>query len=70
MPLIFRKVINLYEIIFYEDKKGNSPVYDYMADLDKKNDKFSRIYLNSIKQNIKALQKNSTRSNEKFVKHI
>lgn len=70
MPLIFRKVINLYEIIFYEDKKGNSPVYDYMADLDKKNDKFSRIYLNRIKQNIKALQKNGTRSNENFVKHI
>ena len=60
----------MYEIIFYEDKKGNSPVYDYICELESKNDKISRIYLKRIRQNINMLKENGTRSSENFVKHI
>lgn len=60
----------MYEIIFYEDKNGTSQLYNYMQELDAKKDKFSRVYLNRIKQNIKMLQDNGTLNNENFVKHI
>ena len=39
---------NLHEIIFYQDKKGNKPVKDYIEELENKNDKDSRIKYNKI----------------------
>ena len=33
----------MYEIYFYEDKDGNSPVYEYMQALSQRTDKDSRI---------------------------
>lgn len=70
MPLIFRKVINLYEIIFYEDKKGNSPVRDYTNELALKKDKISAAKSKKINYCFEKLAENGTRSGEKFVKHI
>jgi len=31
----------MHEIYFYEDKNGNSPVFNYIQDLSQKNDKDS-----------------------------
>lgn len=40
----------MHEILFYEDRSGNIPVYDYMQELAKSGSKDSRIKLNKISQ--------------------
>ena len=39
----------MYEITIYTDKKGRSPVRDFVVELSSKNDKDSRIRLNKIR---------------------
>lgn len=36
------------KIIFYEDRTGREPVYEYICELSKKKSKDSRIKLNKI----------------------
>lgn len=60
----------MYNIIFYEDKKGRSPVRDYTNALALKNDKNSRVKYQKIGLNIRHLEENGTRALEKFVKHV
>jgi len=38
----------MYEIYFYDDKDGSSPVYEYMQALSQRTDKNSRINHNKI----------------------
>lgn len=60
----------MYEIRFYRDNKGNEPVKEYLDNLAKKQDKDSRIKLNKIRDYMKILSTNGTRSGIPFVKHI
>jgi len=47
----------LFEIIFYEDKKGTSPVYDYLSKLKSTDNKDSRIKANKIQDYIQAFSR-------------
>lgn len=60
----------MYDIIFYEDKKGRSPVRDYTNVLAFKNDKNSRIKFQKIKRDIEFLTERGTRVGEPIVKHV
>ena len=60
----------MYNIVFYEDRKGRSAVRDYTNALALKCDKNSRIKYQKIKLNIKHLEDSGTRAREKFVKHV
>lgn len=55
--LSFRKKgdVALYEIEYYVDKKGKSPIREFILGLAAKNDKDSRIRLNKIRDYVKAL---------------
>ena len=61
---------NLHEIIFYQDKKGNKPVKDYIEELENKNDKDSRIKYNKIIEYLLILRDFGTSANENYIKHI
>lgn len=62
----------MYELIFYEDKNGKSPVRDYLDDLKKKSEKSkdARINREKILSYMAALMEYGTRIGEPFVKHI
>lgn len=58
------------KIIFYKDKNGNEPVYEYMKELARKNHKDSRIKLNKINDYIEILHRYGTYAGEPYVKHL
>ncbi|MCL2054713.1 MAG: type II toxin-antitoxin system RelE/ParE family toxin [Oscillospiraceae bacterium] len=60
----------MYDILFYEDKHGNAPVFDYIESLSKKDDKNSRINLKKIQDYIKVLREHGKAVGEPFMKHI
>ena len=60
----------MHEIIFYRDKNGNEPVFDYMMSLKKNGSKDSRINLNKMQDYIQALSQYGTQLPENFVKHL
>ncbi|MBE8951849.1 MAG: type II toxin-antitoxin system RelE/ParE family toxin [Quinella sp. 1Q7] len=60
----------MYKIIFYEDRKGRSPVRDYTNRLALRNDKDSRIKFLKIKRDIEFLISHGTRIGEPVVKHL
>ena len=61
-----------FEILFYEDSRGNSPVWDYLKDLETRmaGDKSARIELNQIMLNLELLERLGTKNNAKFTKKI
>ena len=60
----------MYEIIFYKDKNGVEPVYEYLQQLAARSNKDSRIKLNKINDYIEILSQYGTRAGEPFVKHL
>jgi len=60
----------MYEIYFYEDKNGNSPVYEYLQELSQRHDKDSRINRNKINDYIEALSLHGKAAGEPYIKHI
>ena len=60
----------MYEIIFYCDKNGNTPVLDYMRELGTNKSKDSRIKLTKIRDYVKALSVNGTLLPETYIKHL
>ena len=60
----------MHEILFYNDRKGNEPVLDYMRELESSSSKDSRIKLNKILDYLKALSEYGTRIGEPYVKHL
>jgi len=63
-------MLTLHKIYFYEDRNGKSPVYEYMEQLAKKNDKDSRIKLNKIGDYIETLKQYGTAAGEPYIKHL
>ena len=60
----------MHEILFYEERSGKIPVYDYMQELARSGSKDSRIKLNKISQYIKVLQAEGTTAGEPVMKHL
>ena len=60
----------MYEIIFYRDRNGNEPVYEYLKSLKESAGKDSRINLNKINDYIQALSIYGTHLPENYVKHL
>ena len=65
-----RGKLNLYKIHYFKDKKGNSPIAEYLKDLSKKNNKDSRIKLQKILDYIDYLQEVGTNAGEPYMKHL
>ena len=62
----------MYEVVFYEDTRGNSPTGDFIGKLDERAlySRDSRILLKQIIYQINILERLGTRSGENFTKHI
>ena len=60
----------MHVILFYKDRKGNTPVLDYMRELNNRPSKDNRIKLNKILDYIKALSQYGTQAGEPYVKHL
>ena len=60
----------MYRITFYENRRGNLPVLEYIENLALKDDKNSRIKFNNVMNCIDQLRENGTRAPEKYVKHV
>lgn len=60
----------MYEIRFYRDKAGRSPVRDFMRELESRTDKESRVLRNQFAQCIRYLRQYGTRAGSKTVKHL
>jgi phage-related protein len=63
----------MYEVVFYEDSNGKSPVYDLIQELDsqaEKGNKKARVLVGKITYCIERLESSGTRAGEKIVKHI
>ncbi len=67
---IRKEVISLHQIIIYADRKGRSPILEYIAELEKSKSKDSRIKLTKIREYVKALSINGTLLPEKYAKHL
>lgn len=57
-------------MIFYKDRNGNEPVYEYMQSLSVKKSKDSRIKLNKIGDYIQILSEYGTTAGEPYMKHL
>jgi phage-related protein len=63
----------MYEIVFYADKNGNSPVAEYIESLEPKDDKDNkdkRIKFTKIYDYIYVLHNEGTRAGNPYVKHV
>lgn len=60
----------MYRIVFYENRRGETPVLEYIEKLALKDDKNSRIKFDNVMDCIDQLRENGTRASEKFVKHV
>lgn len=62
----------MYDVIFYEDSRGNVPIAEYIEELRQKsyNDKNARINFNKIVAYIDLLSEKGTRIGEPVVNHL
>ena len=60
----------MYEITFYTDRKGKSPVRDFIVELAAKKDKDSRIRADKINDYIEALSEHGATLGEPYMKKI
>ncbi len=67
-----KRGIRLYKILLYEDARGNSPLANFIAELDRKapTDKAARNLLKKFYYSVELLRQNGTRCGEKFTKQI
>ena len=60
----------MFDILYYTDDSGNSPIEDYIKSLVEKNDKDSRIKANKILDYLDFLAIHGKRAGEPYVKHL
>lgn len=65
-----KKGKTLYNIYYYNDGNGESPVLDYIESLAKKSDKDSRLKYNKIRSYIKLLSERGLQAGEPYIKHL
>ena len=59
-----------FDVVFYEDASGHSPVVEYMERLRNENSKDARIKLNKIRDYVMLLKMNGSRLTEPYCKHL
>jgi phage-related protein len=60
----------MYRIVFYRDRNGKEPVYEYLRELSTRSDKDSRIKANKLNDYIQALSEYGTSIGMPYVKHL
>ena len=60
----------MYRVIFYRDRNGREPVFEYLQELARHTDKSSRIKANKIHDYIEYLEKLGKQAGEPYVKHL
>lgn len=60
----------MYEVFFYRDKNGKSEVEEYLQELNKKDNKESKIKFNKIIAYINMLEQYGISIGEPYIKHI
>jgi len=60
----------MFNVFYYKDKNGKSPIADYIRELAGKNNKDSRIKLNKIYEYTKYLSEVGQRAKEPYAKHL
>ena len=60
----------MHEILFYKDRNGVAPVYEYLKELNSKTDKNSRIKAGKVSDYISRLSAEGTFAGLPYVKHI
>lgn len=60
----------MYNVIFYEDRRGRSEVKEYLTKLHKKKDKESKIKLSKITAYLNMLTKRGCDIGEPYIKHL
>ncbi len=66
------RIIDVYQVVFYEDKNGKSELYDQLIELANKSSKSkdARIQLKQITLQIELLKKEGTRLPNNITKHL
>ena len=60
----------MFDVFYYEDKNGKSPIADYIQDLAARRDKDSRIKLNKLYEYAKYLSEAGPQAREPYAKHL
>ena len=60
----------MHNIVFYKDKNGKEPVYEYLRELSQNKDKDSRIKANKLNDYIQALSEYGTSIGMPYVRHL
>ena len=60
----------MFDIVFYKDRQGREPVYEYICELDSRRDKDSRIKVNKIYDYIDYLREAGKSAGAPYVKHL
>ncbi|MCL2498208.1 MAG: type II toxin-antitoxin system RelE/ParE family toxin [Symbiobacteriaceae bacterium] len=60
----------MYNVFFYRDENGKSPIADYIQELSNKGNKDSRVKLNKIYEYIQYLSEAGQQAGEPYVKHL
>ena len=60
----------MYRVIFYKDRNGREPVFEYIRELTTCTDKNSRIKVNKINDYIEYLARQGKQAGEPYVKRL
>ena len=60
----------MYEVIFYRDRNGREPIFEYIQGLANQADKDSRIKASKIDDYIGYLAEQGTQAKEPYAKHL
>ena len=63
-------MITIFEVILYEDEKGNNPVLEFLTELANTNGKDSRVRLKKVQDYINILQTYGNTVGEPYMKHL
>lgn len=61
---------HMYNVIFYEDKRGRSEIKEYLKKLQKKKDKESKMKFSKITSYLDMLVKRGYSIGEPYIKHL
>jgi len=59
-----------HDIVFYENKDGESPVYNFIKTLSKRTNKHSRINLAKIQDYMRILRRHGKSAGEPYIKPV
>jgi len=62
----------MYELYFYQDRRGKEPVWEYLQEIKRKSeqDKNSRIQYNKLNDYLQALSIYGLAAGEPYIKHL